>query len=80
MKEIALIIVPFLSVVTSVFVLMLCLTHKKSLFFVITSFVIMTAVTGLILIPLIFKGYFDLSEKIKNISVSSLSSFDCFAF
>jgi len=65
MKEIALIIVPFFSVVTSVFVLMLCLTHKKSLFFVITSFVIMTAVTGLILMPIIFKGYFDLSEKIK---------------
>jgi len=65
MKEAALIIVPFFSVFTSVFVLMFCLTRKKSLFFVISSFVIMTAANGLIIIPLIFNGYFDLSEKIK---------------
>jgi len=65
MKEIALIIVPFFSVFTSVFVLMFCLTHKKSLFLVIGSFVIMTAANGLITISLILNGYFELSEKIK---------------
>jgi len=65
MKEAALIIVPFFSVFTSVFVLMFCLTRKKSLFFVISSFVIMTAANGLIIMPLIFNGYFELSEKIK---------------
>ena len=65
MKETALIIIPFFSVFTSVFVLMFCLTRKKSLFFVISSFVIMTAANGLIIMPLILNGYFELSEKIK---------------
>ena len=65
MKEIALIIVPFFSVVTSVFVLMFCLTRKKSLFFVITSFAIITAASGIINITLILNGYFDLNDKIK---------------
>jgi len=65
MKEIALVIVPFFSVFTNVFVLMFCLTRKKSLFFVICSFVIMTAVNALIIMPLILNGYYELSEKIK---------------
>jgi len=65
MKEAALIIVPFFSVFTCVFILMFCLTRKKSLFFVITGFVIMTAASGLINISLISNGYFELNEKIK---------------
>jgi len=65
MKEIALIIVPFFSVLCSVFVLMFCLTPRKSLFFVINSFAIITAASGLLNIILILNGYFELNEKIK---------------
>ncbi|MCL2184979.1 MAG: GHKL domain-containing protein [Treponema sp.] len=65
MKEIALIIVPFFSVFTSVFVLMLCLTYKKSFFFVINSFAIITLASGILNISLILNGYFELNDKIK---------------
>jgi len=65
MKEIALIIVPFFSVFSSVFILMFCLTHKKSLFFVINSFAVVTVASGLINISLILNGYFDINDKIK---------------
>jgi signal transduction histidine kinase len=65
MKEIALIIVPFFSVLSSVFVLMFCLTRKKSLIFVINSFAIMTVASGIINISLILNGYFELNDKIK---------------
>jgi len=65
MKEIALVIVPFFSVLTSVFVLMFCLTPKKSLLFVINSFAIITLISGFINILLILNGYFELNEKIK---------------
>jgi len=65
MKEIALIIVPFFSVFTSVFVLMFCLTRRKSLFFVISCFAIMTAASGILNIALILNGYFGINDKIK---------------
>jgi len=65
MKETALIIIPFFSVLSTVSVLMLCLTGKKSLLFTICSFSIMTAANGLIIIPLIFNGYFELNDRIK---------------
>jgi len=65
MKEIALTIVPFFSVFTSVLVLMFCLTYKKTFFFVISSFAIITLASGLINVTLIFNGYFEINEKIK---------------
>jgi len=65
MKEIALIIVPFFSVFTSVFVLMFCLTGKKSAFFIISSFAVMTIASGIINVTLILNGYFELNDKIK---------------
>jgi len=65
MKEIAFTIVPFFSVFACVFVLMQCLTHKKSVFFVINSFAVMTAANGILNISLILNGYFELNEKIK---------------
>jgi len=65
MKEIALIIVPFFSVFTSVFILMFCLTYKKSFLFVINCFIVITLASGLINVSLIFNGYFELNERIK---------------
>jgi len=65
LKEIALIIVPFFSVFTCVFVLMFCLTRKKRISFIIGSFAVVTAVSGLLNIFLILNGYFELNDKIK---------------
>jgi len=64
-KETALIIIPFFSVISSVIILMLCLTGKKSLFFTIGSFAVITAANGLIIIPLILHGFFELNDNIK---------------
>jgi len=65
MKEIVTGIIPFLTVCTNTIVMMFCLTPKKSVFFIIIIFALMTAVNGLINIPLISHGYFELDTKIK---------------
>ena len=65
MKEITIGIIPLLTVCANVIVMMFCLTHKKSMFFIIMFFVLITAVNGLINIPLILQGYFELEKDIK---------------
>jgi len=65
MKEIITGIIPILTVCTNIIVMMFCLTPKKSVFFIIIIFTLMTAVNGLISIPLILHGYFELDRKIK---------------
>jgi len=65
MKEIIIGIIPLLTVCTNIIVMMFCLTPKKSVFFIIMIFTLMTAVNGLINIPLVLHGYFELDVKIK---------------
>jgi len=65
MKEIVIGIIPLLTVCTNIIVMMFCLTPKKSVFFIIMIFALMTAVNGLINIPLISHRYFELDMKIK---------------
>ena len=65
MREIVTGIIPLLTVCTNVTVIMFCFTHKKSKFFIIMIFALVSAVNGLINIPLILYGYFELDKKIK---------------
>jgi len=64
MKEIVTGVIPLLTVCTSIIVMMFCLTPKKSVFIIIMIFTLVTAVNGLIKIPLILNGYFELERNI----------------
>jgi len=65
MKEIVIGVIPFLTIFTNVVIMMFCLTYKKSVFSIIMTFVLVSAVNGLINIPLILQGYFELEKDIK---------------
>jgi len=64
MKEIVIGVIPLLTVCTNIIVMMFCLTPKKSEFFIIMIFTLMTAFNGLINIPLILNGYIELEKRI----------------